>query len=52
LVGVAAARSALRYVAPVGEKEQYVDRAINNVTPYLPGIEADPRLTSDTLANT
>jgi transcriptional regulator GlxA family with amidase domain len=31
-----AARSAMHYVAPVGEKELYVDRAMANITPYLP----------------
>jgi transcriptional regulator GlxA family with amidase domain len=35
LVSVDAAESALHYVAPVGEKEQYVARAMANVTPYL-----------------
>jgi transcriptional regulator GlxA family with amidase domain len=30
-----AAESALRYVAPVGEKEEYVARAMRNVAPYL-----------------
>lgn len=30
------AREALHYVAPVGEKEEYVSRAWRNVTPYLP----------------
>lgn len=35
--GLEAAKSALHYVAPVGEKEQYVDRAISNIAPYLPG---------------
>jgi len=35
--GLDAAKSAMHYVAPVGEKEQYVDRAISNITPYLPG---------------
>jgi transcriptional regulator GlxA family with amidase domain len=34
--GLEAARSAMHYVAPVGEKDQYVDRAIANITPYLP----------------
>jgi transcriptional regulator GlxA family with amidase domain len=33
--GREAAESALHYVAPVGEKEEYVDRAIRNITPYL-----------------
>ena len=30
-----AARAALHYVAPVGEKEDYVTRAMNNIRPYL-----------------
>ena len=34
--GEAAARAALHYVAPVGEKEQYVERAMRNIAPYLP----------------
>ncbi|MBU3738528.1 MAG: AraC family transcriptional regulator [Rhodoferax sp.] len=33
--GLEAARSAMHYVAPVGEKELYVDRAVENITPYL-----------------
>ena len=33
--GEEAARSALHYVAPVGEKEIYVDRAMQNIAPYL-----------------
>lgn len=33
--GLEAARSALHYVAPVGEKEQYVERAMANIVPYL-----------------
>jgi transcriptional regulator GlxA family with amidase domain len=33
--GEEAARSALHYVAPVGEKEEYVNRAIKNIAPYL-----------------
>lgn len=33
--GLEAARSAMHYVAPVGEKELYVDRAIANISPYL-----------------
>lgn len=36
LEGIGAAESALHYVAPVGEKEQYVARAINNILPFLP----------------
>jgi transcriptional regulator GlxA family with amidase domain len=33
--GVEAAAAALHYVAPVGEKEAYVARAIGNIEPYL-----------------
>lgn len=33
--GVEAAKSAIHYVAPVGEKELYVDRVVANITPYL-----------------
>ncbi|WP_322026701.1 DJ-1/PfpI family protein [Burkholderia sp. BCC1977] len=36
LEGEDAARSALHYVAPVGEKEAYVSRALANIKPYLP----------------
>lgn len=35
LHGLEAAADALHYVAPVGEKELYVARALDNVTPYL-----------------
>lgn len=34
--GLEAAQAALHYVAPVGEKELYVERALANITPYLP----------------
>ena len=34
--GEEAARAALHYVAPVGEKEAYVARALQNIAPYLP----------------
>ncbi|MDQ2819295.1 MAG: DJ-1/PfpI family protein [Pseudomonadota bacterium] len=34
--GMAAAESAMEYVAPVGEKEEYVARMRRNVAPYLP----------------
>ena len=37
LVGVDEARSAMHYVAPVGEKDEYVARAMRNITPYLEG---------------
>jgi transcriptional regulator GlxA family with amidase domain len=36
LVGLDEARSALYYVAPVGEKDGYVQRAMANIEPYLP----------------
>ena len=36
LVGVDVAADALHYVAPVGEKDEYVERAMRNVSPYLP----------------
>ncbi|MDM0110174.1 DJ-1/PfpI family protein [Variovorax sp. J22R24] len=35
LAGVEAARYAIDYVAPVGEKEAYVARAMANISPYL-----------------
>jgi transcriptional regulator GlxA family with amidase domain len=35
LAGIKAAEAALHYVAPVGEKEDYVARAMRNVQPYL-----------------
>jgi transcriptional regulator GlxA family with amidase domain len=34
--GEEAARAALHYVAPVGEKDEYVERALQNIAPYLP----------------
>lgn len=35
LEGVEAARSAMHYVAPVGEKDEYIERAMRNITPFL-----------------
>jgi transcriptional regulator GlxA family with amidase domain len=35
LEGDEAAESALHYVAPVGEKDEYIARAMRNITPYL-----------------
>jgi transcriptional regulator GlxA family with amidase domain len=35
LAGIKAAEAALHYVAPVGEKEDYVARTMRNVQPYL-----------------
>ncbi len=40
--GIDAARDALHYVAPVGEKEEYVERAMKNIAPYLPAASASP----------
>lgn len=37
LEGVDAAQSALHYVAPVGEKEAYVQRTMGHLMPYLAG---------------
>ncbi len=34
--GVEAAESALHYVAPVGEKAEYVQNAMRRIRPYLP----------------
>jgi transcriptional regulator GlxA family with amidase domain len=43
LLGVDAARQALHYVAPVGEKDEYVARALGHVTRHLPATtEAAP----------
>lgn len=35
LAGIAAAQSALHYVAPVGEKEAYLAQALAHIQPYL-----------------
>lgn len=40
LAGIAAATEALRYVAPVGEKDQYVGRILENIRPHLPAVVA------------
>ena len=37
LEGVETAKSAMHYVAPVGEKDDYVTRAMRNITPFLHG---------------
>jgi len=34
--GIDAAGQALHYLAPVGEKDEYVARAMKNIAPYLP----------------
>lgn len=36
------ARSALHYVAPVGEKEAYVERAVAVIAPFLPAADVLP----------
>jgi len=38
--GIEAAAAALHYVAPVGEKDAFVDNALANIRPYLPAIPA------------
>jgi transcriptional regulator GlxA family with amidase domain len=38
--GVAAARGAMYYVAPVGEKDETVERAMRAIGPYLPAAAA------------
>ena len=35
LVGVEEARSAMHYVAPVGEKDDYVALAMRHISPYV-----------------
>jgi transcriptional regulator GlxA family with amidase domain len=35
LEGIEAAKNAMHYVAPVGEKDEYIERMLRNVTPYL-----------------
>ena len=40
--GEDAARNALHYVAPVGEKDEYVARAINNISTYFPEKNTTP----------
>ncbi|ACC74645.1 DJ-1/PfpI family protein [Paraburkholderia phymatum] len=42
LQGIDAAAGAIHYVAPVGEKEDYVARARRNITPFLPETIAAP----------
>lgn len=40
LAGIAAVESALRYVAPVGERDDFVARALRTVTPFLDTVAA------------
>ncbi|HTP70817.1 MAG TPA: DJ-1/PfpI family protein [Burkholderiaceae bacterium] len=42
LAGKAAAIGALHYVAPVGEKDDYVARAMGHIAPLLPAAHASP----------
>jgi transcriptional regulator GlxA family with amidase domain len=35
LEGIEAARAAMHYVAPVGEKDEYIERMLRNISPYL-----------------
>ena len=43
LCGRDEATAALHYVAPVGEKQQYIDRAWHNIAPYLNVSPREPR---------
>jgi transcriptional regulator GlxA family with amidase domain len=43
LEGIEAAQSAMHYVAPVGEKDEYVSRAMRNITPFLEGTSTTAR---------
>lgn len=36
LGGIDTAKDALHYVAPVGEKEEYIKRRLRNIVPYIP----------------
>lgn len=40
LEGIDAARNAMHYVAPVGEKEEYVARMLANISPFVEGVFA------------
>ncbi|MEJ8852120.1 DJ-1/PfpI family protein [Variovorax rhizosphaerae] len=42
--GIDAAASAIHYVAPVGEKDEWVERTLRNITPYLPTTSAAAHL--------
>jgi transcriptional regulator GlxA family with amidase domain len=41
LAGADVARSVLRYVAPVGEQDDYVDRAMGHVLPFVGSVPAE-----------
>ena len=40
MLGVEAASDAIHYVAPVGEKEEYVARRLANIAPHVQGVFA------------
>jgi transcriptional regulator GlxA family with amidase domain len=40
LADISSAQRALHYVAPVGEKDEYVSRAMRNIAPYFPQEDA------------
>jgi transcriptional regulator GlxA family with amidase domain len=42
--GIDAAAEAIHYVAPVGEKDEWVARTLRNVVPYLPATTPSPHL--------
>lgn len=42
LEGIDAAESAMHYVAPVGEKQEYVSRMLANIAPFVEGVFATP----------
>ncbi|NOW95819.1 DJ-1/PfpI family protein [Mucilaginibacter sp. SG564] len=44
LAGIEEAKNALSYVLPVGEKEEYTERALRNIRPYLPELVAAEEL--------
>lgn len=44
LEGLEAAKAALHYVAPVGEKEEYIERGLRNILPYLKASLVDEQL--------
>ena len=46
LVGVEEAAAALRYVAPVGEKETFVANALQHIVPHLPALTPVARATA------
>jgi len=52
LAGIEAARNAIHYVAPVGEKEIYVARAMANISPFLPEEDAaEPKVDRHAIAH-